>query len=448
VWRNKLTRNPWGRLVLLTALAILLIACTTQGQTPTPGPLPTPIADVLYVDPDQWLNEISPLMFGTNYGPWSFVPLALMPQAVEAGFSYLRFPGGNWGDENDITELQLDNFIILCQQLGAEPSVSVRLRGGTREAAAALVHYANIEQEYGIKYWSIGNEPELFGDYDTERYNQEWREIAQAMLTVDPNIVFVGPDVSQYSGNVFQDPRDDKMKFWVDEFLRANGDIVDIVSVHRYPFPRSLISGPALIQDLQANSAEWDEIIPNLRALIRAQTGRDLPVAVTEFNSHWDSAFRGEATPDSHYNAIWLADVIARLMRQDVEIAAQFALQSSSDNGGWGLFSRTVARPSYYVYRMFQQFGNQLVYASSGVENVSVYASLAEDGMLSIMVINMDIVEKQVPLSLDGALGGLAEIWLFDESHAAEQMETIQVESGGLVNLPARSITVYKFSKN
>jgi len=369
----------------------------------------------------------------------------LMPLAQEVGFSFLRFPGGNWGDENDITELQLDNFITLCEQLGAEPSISVRLRGGTPEAAAELVRYANVEKKYNVRYWSIGNEPELFGDYDTERYNQEWRIFATAMREVDPSILLVGPDVSQYRGNVFTDPRDENMRYWVDEFLRANGDLVDVVSIHRYPFPRSMVSGPAKILDLEENSMEWDQIIPNLRELIHEETGRELPVAVTEFNSHWDSSFRGEGTPDSHYSAIWLGDVLGRLIRQDVEIVAQFALQSASDNGGWGLFSRVEPRPSYYVYRMYQQFGSQLVYASSGVDSVSVYAAVRRDGELSVLIINLGLAERRIPLVVNGRSIQQADYWLFDENHNAEQMSPLVVESGDAFSLPAQSISVLVF---
>lgn len=366
-----------------------------------------------------------------------------MPLAQHVGLSYLRFPGGNWGDENDITELQLDNFIALCAQLSAESAVSVRLRGGTPEAAAELVRYANVEKKYNIKYWSIGNEPELFGDYDTERYNEDWRALATAMLEVDPNILLVGPDVSQYRGNVSTDPRDENMKYWVDEFLRANGDLVDIVSIHRYPFPQSMVSGPAKIIDLEENSMEWDQIIPNLRELIRKETGRDLPIAVTEFNSHWDSAFRGEATPDSHYSAIWLADVLGRLIKQDVEIVAQFALQSASDNGGWGLFSRVEPRPSYYVYRMYQQFGNQRVYAASGIEGVSIYAAENNGGRLSILIINLNSEEQLVPLEWTGAFSGEAQEWLFDPAHNAEELGAVALENGATIALPAESMSLF-----
>lgn len=370
-----------------------------------------------------------------------------MPLAVEGGISYLRFPGGDWGDENDITELQLDNFIALAKQLGAEPAIHVRLHGGSPEAAAELVRYANVEKQYAVRYWSVGNEPELYGDYDTVRYNEEWRVIAEAMLEVDPELILIGPDVSQVLGDPQADPRDVNGKYWVDEFLRANGDLVDIVSIHRYPFPVSMSSGPAQPEALRDNLPQWDSILANLKATVCRETGRSLPIAVTEFNSHWNAVTGGTGTPDSHFGAIWLADVLGRMIRSDVEIVAQFALQSASDNGGWGLFSRTEARPSYYVYRMFQHLGDQLVYAASGAENVSVYAAKDAEGDLTILVINLNESQQTLPIQVEGGYEGDAETWVFDANHSAEQVAPAVIGDGSDVTLSPESISVFVVSR-
>ena len=97
-----------------------------------------------------------------------------------------------------------------------------------------------------------------------------------------------------------------------------------------------------------------------LRATIREETGRDLPVAVTEFNSHWSQAVSGEATPDSFFSAIWLGDVLGRLIRQKVDIANQFLLVSGNESG-FGILEKYGPRPAYYTYQMYKMFGDQLV---------------------------------------------------------------------------------------
>ncbi len=436
--------------MLLAGSVTLLAACTTPSVQQLPAEEVfslTPEPGTLYIFPSVSLGEISPFVFGTNYGPWNIVPLDLMPLAEQAGIRFLRFPGGNWGDQNDLTSLQIDTYIDLTKKLGAEPSISARLLGGSPEAAAELVRYINIEKGYDVRYWSIGNEPQYYDDYDTARFNQEWRQIALAMQEVDPAILLIGPEITQYLGDPSLDPRDANGKLWMDEFLKANGDLVDVVSIHRYPFPTSLNSGPAQINDLRTNVKEWDGIIPSLRNLIRETTGKELPIAITEINSHWNAMTGGEATPDSNYNAIWLADVLGRMISQQVQIVAQFAIQSSSDNGGWGLFSRVEPRPSYYVYRMYQLFGDQLIASVSALPEVSIYAAAREDGKLTVMVINLKSEQVQAQFSLNGINRAMAEVWLFDADHPAQQIDSVQLNDGGLVTLPPQSISLFIFSK-
>jgi len=463
-----LKRGAWAALVLCCAacgasqpastLTVTTLPTPTPSPAPTPTvtslptltPVPTPVPDVLFVDGAQDLGPISPYVYGSSYGPWVHVPLDLLPQAEAAGVTYLRFPGGEWGDQHDLRDYHIDPFIELARRMGAEPQINVRMPGGSPDAAAELVRYCNVTNDYNVQYWAIGNEPNLYtgfqryDDYDTVRYNREWREIAEAMLAVDPGIVLIGPGISQYTGNPDLDPRDKTGRDWMREFLLANGDLVDIVAIHRYPFPTSMAGPARTVDDLRNNSREWDTIIPNLRALIRETAGRDLPVAITEVNSDWSHAAGGEATPDSFYNGIWWGDVLGRLIRQRVEIVAHFLLQCNISQGGWGLLAKYEVRPTYYVYQMYKHFGDELLYASSDDPDVSIYAARRQDGTLTIMVINLGPEEERKPLRLENVTsGGLAEVWLFDVDHPAEQVGTQTIAGGTEITLPPQSMSLY-----
>lgn len=423
-----------------TATASLPPAAT---PLPTFTPAPTPVPGGLFVDAAQDLGPISPLVYGSNYGPWLFVTLEMQPFAEQAGLNYLRFPGGNWGDLNDLETYQVDQFVALARQLGAEPAISVRLNGGTPEQAAGLVHYANVSQRYGLRYWSIGNEPSLYPDgYDTERYNREWRQWAEAMRAVDPAIQLIGPDVHQFTADLPGNPKDPAGRDWIVEFLRANGDMVDVVSIHRYPFPREG-GAPPLMADLRANSREWDETIPALRRLVREHTGRDLPVAVTEVNSSWASNSGGEATMDSHYNAIWWGDSLARMIRQGTYLVAQFALV-----GNYGLMGKYDVYPIYYVYQLYQHLGTRLVQASSDQPDLNVLAARRDDGALTVLAVNLALEPAQVALRLAGfPAGEPAEAWLFDPTHAAEAVPPASLHASGGLSLPAQSLAVLVFTE-
>lgn len=429
----------------VTATAVSLADTPTPMPTalPTWTPVPTPVADVLYVDPTQQLGQISPLVYGTNYGPWITVPFDLLAQAESAGIRFLRFPGGNWGDENNLTERQLDQFMALSRQMGAEPQISVRLRGGTPEQAAALVQYTNIEKGYGVRYWSIGNEPSLYDDYDTIRYNQEWRQFAQAMRAVDTTILLIGPDTHQFTGSPVVDPTDANGQDWLRAFLEANGDMVDIVAVHRYPFPRSM-NDVVTVADLRQNTLEWDSIVRNLRQTVRETTDRDLPIAITEANSHWSKAVGGEGTPDAYYNAIWWADSLGRMMNQGIDMVAHFALQSNDATGGWGLLARYEVRPAYYVYQLYQRFGQERLYAVSGVPDVSIYAAKRTDGAVTLLVINLRDEPVDVPVQVAVQLPvETAVLYRFDHEHNAENMGIQPFSQQQTLALPEQSISLF-----
>jgi hypothetical protein len=403
------------------------------------------VADVLYVDPGRSLGPLSPYLLGTNYGPMHAVPLEVMPLAVEAGITALRFPGGAWGDSIDIQNFQVDQFMDFCEQMNAIPTISVRLLGGTPEAAAELVRYTNIEKDYGVVYWSIGNEPTLYeeqtGDpYDTVRFNEEWRAIAEAMLAVDPDIQLMGPELHQWGTSLASTPKDSAGRDWMTEFLLANGDLVDVVAVHRYPLWRP--GGQQVtIPEMRANTAEWTGLVTYLRELIHETTGRDLPVAFTEVNSSPTGVMGQVASPDSFYNAIWYAEVLGQLGDQGVFMVNQWVLSQRA--GGLGLFYGSQVRPTYYTFRMYAHYGSERLYAASGVDEVTVHAAATEDGALTIMVINLSDSDRSVSLQIAGMSPAEAGVWLLDASHNAESLGVQSWPSDGILDLPAQSVTLY-----
>lgn len=419
------------------------------------GLLPTAAQDAdLTVDAGQPLGTISPYVYGANYGPPSLVSLDLIPQAEASGVTYFRIPAGRWGDDNDLRLDMVDLYYRQVQAWGGELAISARLpgSGGTPEKAAELVRYT-LEQGYTVRYWAIGNEPDLidayksvetltnFADVRIDDYNRDWRAVAEAMLAVNPDILLIGPDVSQFPPTPDGDPYTNVRREWVRAFLKANGDLVDIVSIHRYPFPASMQS-ITTIEQLRNNVTEWDVIIGNLREVVRDATGKDLPIAITEANSHWSNGGNGEATPDSFYNAIWWADVLGRMIRHKVDIVSYFAFQSVGSLGEFGLLERYEVRPTYYIYQLYKQFGSRLLTSASSDPDVTISAALREDGALTLMVINLGPDEVTKSFVLNGyTAAGEAEVWRFDAAHKAEQIESVDVSVG--LTLPGQSVTLY-----
>jgi hypothetical protein len=414
------------------------------------------------VDAANVRGTISPYVYGANLGLYSIIPLDLMDEAQALNLNFIRF-GGGVSDEQNVQKPQLDLFIYQVRQLEAEPLITVRLLDGTPEDAAEVVRYINIEKGYGVRFWSIGNEPNLFtalfdAPYDTATLNAQWRAIAEAMRAVDPTISLFAPDITQYvvqtmDGETltYMPPEDGGWALdpdgrdWLIEFLRANGDLVSVVSIHRYPYPgigdtRDAI---ATIDGLRDQADEWETAIPNLRAVVREAAGRDIPIAVTEFNSNSSPSCGAEASLDSHYNALWVGDTLGRLITQGVEYVAYWDMQGIG-NRCWGLLNQRDVRPTYYAYRMYAHFGSELLQSSSDAPDVRAYAARRDDGTLTLLLINMGMEATTVTLSLANFTpDGDAEVWRFDPDHAAAMMDAQAINDGSEIALPGQSMSVY-----
>lgn len=418
-------------LIVLTALFL----CAAPGGAQEQG---------IFVDAGAVLGQINPYVYGVNYGPWALVAMDMQEEAAEAYVTHLRFPAGRHGDLYNVPEQQIDLFMMQARAWGADVSISVRLEGGTPEQAAEMVRYVNIEKGYSVRHWSIGNEPDLFPDYTADRFNEEWRAMALAMEAVDPTILLLGPEVSQFPPTVEGDTYTNVRREWVRSFLEVNGDLVDIVTVHRYPFPKTNASPATTDEDLRQNAVEWDITIENLRTVIVETMGHEMPMGFTEVNSDWAKNVGGSGTPDSFYNAIWWADVLGRMIRQRVELVNFFAFSSFGDLGPYGLLDRFEVRPVYHVYQMYQHFGDELLASTSSDTDVTVTAARRDDGALTLMVVNRALDARSLPLTIEGAtVSGEAEVWLFDADHEAENIGLVPLESGGTVELPPQSITLY-----
>ncbi len=95
----------------------------------------------------------------------------------------------------------LDEFLQLCQWVGAEPLICVRFTGKSPKDAADEVEYVNGPADsslgilraahghvapYGVKYWQVGNE------VSDDSYQKGVAEFCKAMKVVDPSIKLLG----------------------------------------------------------------------------------------------------------------------------------------------------------------------------------------------------------------------------------------------------------------
>ncbi|HUI42283.1 MAG TPA: alpha-L-arabinofuranosidase C-terminal domain-containing protein [Terriglobia bacterium] len=236
-----------------------------------------------------------------------------------------------WGglEENFVG---LDEFVQLCKRVGAEPLICVRWTGRKPEDAAAEVEYCNGSPEtpwgarraknghpepYGVKYWQIGNE------VDVPAYNTTVRSFAEAMKKADPSIKLLS-------------------SFPTPSLLAAAGTAFDYLAPHHYE-----------IDDL----AHEDRSFKNLQNWIaRAGGGRDIRVAVTEWNTTAGDFGLRRGMLQTLGNALSAARYLNLLQRYAdlVEIANRSNFADSFGSGfvltgpGW-----IYESPAYYAQKLY-----------------------------------------------------------------------------------------------
>jgi alpha-N-arabinofuranosidase len=309
---------------------------------------------------------------------------------------------GGW-EENFIG---LDEFLRLCEYIGAEPLICVRWTGKRPEDAAAEVEYANGSTgtrwgtlrakngrpaPYHVKYWQIGNE------IDNPDYNQSVRAFADAMRKADPNIKLCS-------------------SFPTKDLLDAAGTAFDDLSPHHYEI-NDLAGTDRNFQDLQ----DWI-----------AASGRDMRVAVTEWNTTGGDWGLTRGMLQTLGNGLSVSRYLNLLQRRSdlVEIANRSNLADSFGSGmmetgpGW-----IYESPAYYAQELYARAAGSYPvrlerssHLAWNLQEPDVSASVSADGKkLRIYAVNSTVDPLPRNFQLEGFKGKVAggtAYTLEDHAHA------------------------------
>jgi alpha-N-arabinofuranosidase len=310
---------------------------------------------------------------------------------------------GGW-EENFVG---LDEFVRLCELVGAEPLICVRWTGKKPEDAAAEVEYANgsVATHYGalrarnghpapyhVKYWQIGNE------VGVPAYDASVGGFAAAMRQADPSIKLM----SSYP---------------TPELLGAAGQVFDYLSPHHYR-----------VADLVGEERD----LQRLRDWASANAGgKDIRLGVTEWNTTGGDFGLPRGMLQTLDNALSISRYLNLLQRYAdwVEIANRSNFADSCGSGfvitgpGW-----LYESPAYYAQQMYARAAGSFplnVERSSklpwDLQQPDLSASLSADGKtLRIFAVNSTPDPLPRRFLLDGfpqgAAGGTV-ITLEDRQH-------------------------------
>src|SRR6476659_5054158 len=270
------------------------------------------------VEAGRELWRIPPTVRGFNF--WGTrSDAAFMPAYQKIGLNLLRFPPGQAGDQQPVSQELINDSSKVMQAVGGDMVVEVQLRGGTPEQAANSVRYANLQKKYGARCWEVGNEPDLYPhrvaqpNFGPAWYNERFRAYAQAMKAEDPSIKLFGPVLSN------------KLDEWMRPFISECGDIADGLSWHFYGGD-SKQSEAALL----GSTAHFDQQVAKVRgwwqdpAVNPKGHMRQVPLLISEYGASYDSNSPRNLTTQAA--SVWTADMLGHLVTQQVDLAAYFAL--------------------------------------------------------------------------------------------------------------------------
>lgn len=126
----------------------------------------------------------------------------------------------SWGNVREDNSFGTNEFLDLCEMMGADPYLAVNMGGGTVQEAAEWVQYTNhangtsyltdIRQQSGrakpwhVKFWGIGNESwDCGGHMTAEYYVNEYKKYATFMTSYSNTEglfrIAVGPGTEDYN---------------------------------------------------------------------------------------------------------------------------------------------------------------------------------------------------------------------------------------------------------
>lgn len=375
-------------------------------------------------------TAVAPTAFGQNYWDWvdwsgnGMTGLTgTEPPVTALDLGVIR-AGGNNNDSNSpfpFDTNQIDAFVAYCRAVGAEPILQVPLiannvDGGpaTAETAAAMVTYANVTQGYGIRYWEIGNEPDVYptnfdagfpiqtaSDYCTAfaSYVTAMKAANAAGPDGGTPIEFLGPELAyRYVSG------DD----WLTPFLEGCKDYVDIVTIHRYPFSGAQTSQSGALDDVTM----FRSTVRSVSAIVQAYGRPGTPIAVTEANLSYDYDLAKytdaslQAAPGTYPAAVWTADVMGAALESGLWTLAFWNIgEVSSATSVLGFIVDGTPVPAYYAEQLVSTSFRGSVLAPVGVPaGFSVYASHdPAQGSTAVLVLNKTTASSSLALAVGAA---------------------------------------------
>ena len=304
-------------------------------------------------------------------------------------------------DGYDYHEINTDDFIALCREVGAEPLITINLGWESPEESAQWVEYCNggpdteygkmraergHKEPYNVSFWSLGNEMgygHMEGPNGSEKYTEFALNHADAMLKVTPGLKLFA------SGPY---PSND----WAQKSAAKMAEKVKYISLHTYFSPRGGFhyTTPEGIKTTYENIAATVmnavSLARNMRKCLD-DTGHKLHISYDEWNQ-WYAWYRPSCVSEGIFTARMMHFFLNYANELDMPVVCYFQPVGEGAIIIDRLGSRLTANGQVFSLMKAHQDGK--LCKVTGNDDLSTVATL-RDGVLTLTLINEKYDEER-----------------------------------------------------
>ncbi|MCW3104193.1 MAG: hypothetical protein JWO09_2633 [Bacteroidetes bacterium] len=389
----------------------------------------------------------------------------------QSGVKLIRF-GGEHADQNMPTRRQYIQVIDSARSKGIEPLLQVPYNNNvyTADTAAALVKFINVTMKRNVKYWSIGNEPDLeppngYGYYTASPVADYTRQFAVKMKAVDSTIITLGPELTYY----------DDRNHLITELTTPGGfyDItgkvpghsyyyLDIITFHSYPY-----GGNQTRAELVSNLRDpWH--ISHMLDLLSARLDtcnnyhhrgeHALKIALTETNLN----YRNSPDPELDAHSFLAGQFWCELMGVGMEKGLAFIAFWSVIEVSLGYIDERTGKlwPTYHHYKLMTDNikGNYYKSEITGANKDLKVIAAADSNYITVMLLNQKNSKSSYKYSIqlgNGTITGTGDVQIRIKDLAGLDStfvysDSIEDESTGLLvfDYSGRLVKKYSYKKS
>jgi alpha-L-arabinofuranosidase len=340
----------------------------------------------------------------------------------------------SWGNVREDNSFGTNEFLNMCELLGAEPYLAVNMNTGTVQEAVEWVQYTNHangtsyltdvreksgrDKPWNVKFWGIGNESwDCGGNMSVEHYINLYKQYATAMTSYSNTEklfrVAVGPGGPNYN--------------WTEEIMRGiPARRFEGVSIHHYSVidwnnkgSSSKFTDEEYFKTMQQAWRIEEMVRKNSEIMDRFDPQKRVALIVDEWGGWYetDPEGNGQLYQQNTIRDAMIAGLTLNIFNNHadrVRMANLAQIVNVLQSVILTNDEKIILTPTYHVMEMYkihqdallvpaQVISNDFVMGDNRIQAVSVSASKDQSGKIHISLTNIDNKNSQeVEISLEG----------------------------------------------